>query len=342
MNEAIQETKEVKKLKLKARLIEVIKEMDSNLKLFCSEVRKDLRNEYDYVIGITGYPGYGKSTLAGIIGILIDYDYEFFKNICFIPTSKEIENSYMKLPMYSVLHVDEASRGLHKQKWYDKVQQKLNELYDTEREGHYLCTLLLMPRFQNFTENFRNFRIKYWINIVDRGLAIVYKRDEDKDAKDPWHIDENFKLKNKKWRGKRIYERDVPSVVRMEQQTLNYWFYFKFPEIPEDVWKEYQELKADSRKVSKENSVELENYKDRLQREKMERWKKISKLKQEGKKHEEIAVLLGCSPETIRRNLRQIEAWQRMQEDKKNPQHNSTKTDNIIYNPIKMDKFNSS
>lgn len=330
---------EIKKEKLNIRLKGFLREIDENLRFFCTQVKKDLRNEYDYVIGITGYPGYGKSTLAAILALLIDNDYEFSFNICFIPTSKEIQESYMKLNMYSILHVDEASRGLHKQKWYDKVQQTLNTLYDTEREGHYLCTLLLMPRFQNFTENFRNFRIKYWINVVERGLAIVYKRDEDKDAKDPWHIDENYKLKFKKWRSKKIYERDIPSVVRMEQQTMNYWFYFQFPEIPKDVWKDYQELKIGSRIISKANTLEIESYKDKIDREKLERWQMIKKLKEEGRKHEEIAIILKCSPETVRRHLRQMEAYERMNNPSETQHNSSNSSSNIIYNPISVTKF---
>jgi hypothetical protein len=280
----------------------------------------------------------GKSQLGAVMGSLIDFDYDFKKNICFIPTSKEIENSYMKLPMYSALHIDEASRGLHKQKWYDKVQQKLNELYDVEREGHFLCTLLLMPRFQNFSENFRNFRIKYWINIVERGIAIVYKRDEDKDAKDPWHIDENYKLKLKRWKGQKIFSRDIPNVVRIEQQTLNYWFYFKIPEIPKEIWAEYQLLKKDSR-VVKEEDNEIESYRDKMDREKLEKWNQIIVLKKEGKSHSEIGVSIGVSAETVRRHLRQIEAYEKMKGKSFATQIPSKKV-NIIFSKVPTDDFN--
>jgi len=335
----IEETTYQKRIKLKERLKEFLDGVDENLKLFCRLVRKDLRDEYDYVIAITGYPSSGKSQLASIVGMLIDFDYEFDVNICFIPTSKEIEISYMKLPMYSFLHVDEASRGLHKQKWYDKVQQKLNELYDVEREGHFLCTALIMPRFQNFAENFRNFRIKYWINIPQRGIAIAYKRDEDKDAKDPWHMDESYRMKFKKWGRKKVYERDMPAVVRMEQQTLNYWFYFNVPEIPKDIWAEYQKLKAGSRIISKISDVDIESHREKLEREKLEKWNEIIKLKQEGKTHDEIAAKMSCSPETIRRHLRQIEAYQKMKGLKENTQPHSTETHNYIFNPISMTKF---
>lgn len=300
-----------KKEKLRDLLGDFIKELDSNLKFFCKKVRGELRNEFDNVIAVTGYPGYGKSQLGSIIGLLIDYNYEFYKNICFIPSSKDIEERYMGLPIYSVLHVDEASKGLHKQKWYEKVQQKLNQLFDVERENHFLCTIVIMPRFQNFTENFRNFRIKYWINIPQRGIGVVYKRDEDKDAKDPWHIDENYKIKEKKWRGRRIFERDVGSLIRMEQATKNYWFYFKIPEIPKEIWAVYQHLKSESRK-EKEEDFEIESWKEKLEREKTDRWNKVIELKRKGYTNDEIGALIGVVAQTVRRDLRAIEAYERM------------------------------
>ena len=309
--------------------------LDSNMKLFAKEIKEELRNEGHVVIGITGYPGTGKSNATAILGCLIDEDYDFKKNICYIPTSKQIEEQYYGLNMFSFLHIDEASRGLHKHKWHDKIQQKLNELYDTEREGHFLATALIMPRFQNFTENFRNFMIKYWIHIPIKGLALFYKKDEDKDCKDPWHLDENYKKKKDKWRGKRVFERDLPSVVRMEQGTDCYWFYCKIPGIPKEVWSMYQKLKADSRVIARETNLEVESYKDRVNREKMERWDKITSYKQQGRTHEEIAALTGISVQTVRRNLREIEAYQRLKGIQPATTIDST---NNIYNLTNKDK----
>ncbi len=259
----------------------------------------------------------GKSMSTTTISLLIDHKYSFKKNVCFIPTSKEIKDMYLNLPMYSVLHIDEASRGMHKQQWHDKIQQTLNTLYDTEREGHYLCSILIMPRFQNFTENFRNFRIKYWINIINRGIGICYIKDEDKDTKDPWHLDDNYKLKQKNWRGKQIFERQINDVIEMEKKTKNYFFWFKIPKIPDEIWEEYQDLKKQSRVDAREREEELdvESYKDRLNNEKMARWKQIKEMKDKANTHDEIAVMLGCSPQTIRRNLREMEAYGKMKKD---------------------------
>ena len=288
------------------------KNIDPNLKTFAREIRWELRKQGHVVMGLTGYPGVGKSNDAAVIGCLIDREYKLDTNLCYIPTSKQIEQQYLNLPMYSYLHIDEASRGLHKHKWYDSIQQKLNLLYDTEREGHYLCSTLIMPRFQNFTENFRNFMITYWIHVPRKGIALFYKKDEDKDAKDPWHIDENYRMKLKKVGFKRTFEISTGEKIRLEQYTKCYWFYCKVPKIPDEVWKIYQEEKKKSRVEAKELEDQPESYRDKVSREKKERWRTILKLKKQGKTHVQISVILGCSLETIRKTVRQIETYLEM------------------------------
>lgn len=315
---------------------EFLSGLDDNLKLFAKEIRKELRDEGHVVIGITGYPNSGKSNFTAILGALIDEAYDFDFNICFIPTSKEIENKYMNLKMYSFFHIDEASRGLHKHKWHDKVQQKLNELYDTEREGHFLCTALIMPRFQNFAENFRNFMIKYWVNLPCKGLAVFYKRDEDKDAKDPWHIEESYKNKMKTWKGKRVFERTLPEAIRGEQRTDCYWFYCQIPGIPKDIWAYYQELKKQSRVKSPEPE-EGETYVERVGREKAERNAKIMSLHNKGHTYVEIGAMMGVSGETVRRSLRDYEAVLRLKGDDVTK---STVSNSILINKSSTNEIN--
>ena len=328
-------------MKLKEQLgIEYLKDIDKNLRYFCRKIRETLRDERDCVIAVTGYPGTGKSNNASIIGCLIDFDYSFEKNVCFIPTSKQIGEKYMDLPMFSILHIDEASRGLDKKRWYEKIQQKLNELFDTEREGHFLCTLLLMPRFQNFTENFRNFRIKYWINCVERGICVVYRRDEDPHVKDPWHMDENYKLKEKKWKGRRIFDRDLPSIIKIEKYSKNYWFWFQIPKIQEDVWNDYQVLKKDSRIIPIE--PEQETYRDKQKRERKERLVKISQMINSGYTRPQIAAALGVSLSMVILYLHELKGYDvALEEDKVTNKLTSSldvKEDNILINHKKENK----
>ena len=282
--------------------------VSEELKVFAREIRKALRNEGHVVIGVTGYPGVGKSNDVAVIGALIDEAYAFDKNICFIPTAKQIGDMYMQLPKYSVFHIDEASRGLHKHKWHDKVQQKINELYDTERENHYLCTILIMPRFQNFTENFRNFMITCWINIPEKGLAVFYKKDDDKDAKDPWHIDESYKKKMNSFGHKKIFERTMSDKLAKEQMTDCYWFHTLIPPIPKDIWEMYRAMKKESRVAKEEEVPETDDSGKRnwKERQRIERWEKIKSMKEQGKSDLEIAKELNVTIRTVKSNINEM------------------------------------
>lgn len=313
---------------------EFFDEIDPSMIYFAKEVRRLVREEKDCVIAITAYPGEGKSNLTGIVGMLIDKNYVFDQNICFIPTSKDITERYMSLKMFSFLHIDEASRGLHKHKWHDKIQQTLNQLYDTERDNHFLITALLMPRFQNFTENFRNFRIKYWIHIPVRGIAIFYKKDEDKDVKDPWHIEENYKAKLKLWRGQKVFQRDLGSIIRTEQRTPNYWFYCKVPALPKEVWGMYQTLKHESRKkeATEDAKTIIPN-----EEAKKERHRKIEELHAQGYKPSEIAALLGVSLSMAAKQSAVLNAKKRLLDSGSRPL-NPSKDTNIIFNNDKRYK----
>jgi len=301
-----------------------LKNLDSNFKYFCKGIKSNLKEENYELIAITGYAGSGKSQLGAIQGCLIDSSYTYSSNINFIPTSTEIEKDYLKLPPYSYLHIDEASRSIHKHKWYEKTQQKLATLYDTERENHYVCSCLIMPRFQNFTENFRNFFIKYWINIVARGIAIVYKRDEDKDTKDPWNIDDSFKLKQKAWKGKRVFERSIADIIRTEQKTKNYWFYFQIPEIPKEIWLPYKYLKKLSREEAKENdSLKVESHREKMVRERRELRENIKSLLNKGYNKSQIAVKIELSPSTVHRYMKEIEALESFDKPRVSSEHSN-------------------
>lgn len=315
------------KLSLRKKILtadpDFYKKIDKNLLIFCREIRRELRDEGHVVIGITGYPGKGKSNTVALLGSMIDERYDFEKNICFIPSSKEIQRQYFSLPMYSFYHIDEASRGLHKHKWHDKVQQKLNQLYDTEREGHFLCTALIMPRFQNFTENFRNFMITYWIDVPEKGIAVFYKKDQDKDAKDPWHMDENYKKKLKNWRNKRIFERSLGDKIRAEQSTDCYWFYCKVPPIPKAIWEEYQGLKRNSRTQVEEEPEEKTTLtaKERKEQDlsrRIERENRAMELLNKGLTRPQISIEMGVGLSAVADYIRVAKARSSMakEEDK--------------------------
>ena len=270
---------------------------------FISGIKQRLRSKYDLVIAITGEEGVSKSCLGIWLGFLLDDNFNIEKNVAYLPSSLEIKDKFNSLKRFSVLDIDESCRGLNKKKWHDKLQQDLVDLYTTERFRN-ICSLVLMPRFKDFTESFRNHRIKIWIHILHRtstyAQAVVYVRDDDKDCEFPWHQKENYKLKLKKFRGKKVSERRLSDKLTYERRTTNYLLDFKYPKLPEEIEKAYDYLKLESRKKIK--SVEDE----RIGKTLTEKWKNslikaINYIIKSNPKFTqgEVANLVGLSQQTI-------------------------------------------
>lgn len=175
---------------------------------------------------------------------------KYIKNECICAAITKIE----EITDYKGYIYDLSIDGIHRFIGNDIL------VSNTEREGHYKATIFLMPRFQDLNPYFRNFRVRYWVNIIDRGVAIVYKKDEDKDAKDPWHLDENYSYKYKKWwlMRKRISERSISDVIRVEEKLPNYWFWFEFPQLPKEMEDRFSALKKDSRIELRKQDAEKE------------------------------------------------------------------------------------
>lgn len=256
--------------------------------------------KYDFVVAFTGTAGSGKSTLAIMLGILVDKKYNISKNIVYIPKSNEVKKKFDLIDDGSVFHVDEAIKSLYKLKWYEKEQQSITETYATERYKR-ICSFFLMPRFQDFTEGFRNYRINLWIWIVDRGTAIIYMRDNDKDIKDPWHTDENIKIKNEYFKRRSVMYKSTEAILQAERKTPNYICDFKFPdyaEIDPDGYKLYEQMKLESRKV--DDNVDEEKLSLREQKYKMGLIKLIKWIREKLKvSYANLGEIIGVSEQAI-------------------------------------------
>ena len=91
----------------------------------------------------------------------------------------------------------------------------------------------------------------------------------------------------------------------------------------------------------KESDINLEttSYKERVNLIKIDRWKKIIELRNQNKTYEQIAVLLNVSSSTIRKSMREIEAYQGLKGDVYGSKLSQSDTFNNIYNQSKEDNL---
>ncbi len=150
----------------------------------CKTIMKRVREDYDCVLAITGDEGISKSTCANQIGFKTDKNYTLEKNVLYSPTKRLVEEAIKTLPRFSTVNGDEAIKILNKQLWHQPIQIFLNMFYRVCRQEN-KTSIMCMPRFSEFNEGFRNHRIKIWIHVLDRGIAVIFMQDPSALAKDP-------------------------------------------------------------------------------------------------------------------------------------------------------------
>jgi hypothetical protein len=211
-----------------------------------------VKRDKDLSVAVTGFEGDGKSALASDLGIALDPFFQFDRNMLFYPTSKEINDKIYNLPRFTPIIADEAIKILYKLNWASKVNKYLNVVYAVCRNQNKI-SIFNMPRFTDFTEYFRNHRIKLWIHIIDplsnqkeNGLAVVMSRSWNPVTGDPWGLKDFEKQMMFKRRRKKDAEYSLDDKISLFSRMPTYVDTLKFGWIDNARWKEYLRLKAQS------------------------------------------------------------------------------------------------
>jgi hypothetical protein len=246
--------------------------MEISLKRLCEAFNKRLDNNYDLVIAFAGInPGVGKTTLAIQTGMMTDPNFTLEKNVAYFPNFDLIKEQFFSFEKKSYFLIDEAIKVLYKLRWMDRLQIKIDEMYALERKRN-ICTALCIPRFIDLNEQFRNYRVKFWFQIIERGVAIVYTRDEDEHCPDPWHFKENYEMKREYWykRGRRVADISTEERLQIARNTIGYVTDIKFDALDPEIEKRYIGL-LEKHKDEEKNMVEEKREPDVLREREKQR-----------------------------------------------------------------------
>lgn len=230
--------------------------------------KKRVHEDKDLVLAFTGNEGDGKSGLSINFGLKVDGNFDLKRNILYSPTVQEAREKIFNLPHFSYVDVDEAIKVMYKLNWSNKLAKYLNVVYAICRNEHKI-TGLCMPRFTDFTEYFRNHRIRVWVHIFDPisksknwGEAAVMVKSWNPLTSDPWGMVQAEKLYRKLTKRQRAgtfsveMQKDFYSKLDSFVDTLEFGF------VKQDLWEEYIRLKAelsvaDELDEDKESKAEL-------------------------------------------------------------------------------------
>jgi hypothetical protein len=239
---------------------------------FADSILKDkLERNYNCTSVISGFMGKGKSTLAYQLSKRIDYRrFSIRRNFIFDPNYRAIADAINKLEKCSSPIVDEAIKSFYRQDWFTEMQKSLMKLFTTSRKQQQ-ATFLCIPRFISLRTDFRNDVTDYWIQVIARGLAVVFYRDVNPLAIDPWHIKDNNKIWEMTSRRMNILKiaGDLDEQMKILMKFKNFVTCFTFHQMPKEDEEEYLKLWDEFRfKISDIEDVELkrreQKYKDCL------------------------------------------------------------------------------
>jgi hypothetical protein len=163
-----------------------------------------------------------------------------------------MKEAITQLPQYSCIIADEAIRILYKMQWYTKAQIYLNQLFSLCRQENKIV-LLCIPRFMDINSYFRTWRIKFWVNILERGTAVLFGKDWSQFCKEPWHLDENQKM-IEQHRKRMSYELDAK--IGLLSKLHGYSGIIHFDDLDPETKKQYLEVKKKSSYEDLEKIVE--------------------------------------------------------------------------------------
>jgi hypothetical protein len=220
---------------------------------FVEVLKRRVKKDWDAVVGITGEEGSSKSTLASwfvYLGCLYDGLNEedalkkFTDYTIFSPNKERVQEQITKSERYSIINADEAIKILYKQNWATPIQKFLNMFYALCRQENKV-SILCMPRFLDFNEFFRNHRIKFWIHVVDRGVAVVFERDWFPSSADPWMLKESQKLNYMLYTKRKTGDFNTEQKIQALAKLKNFIGVIRFEDLPTKLKNVYRDGKAE-------------------------------------------------------------------------------------------------
>jgi hypothetical protein len=189
----------------------------------------------DCPIAVTGYAGEGKSVLVKQIANAYDRRFNFDRN--FIYGREELKRKIDELPP-SALCVDESMNVLYKRDWGTKGQKEVIKLLDLCRFKKHTI-IFTQPTFTALDSHVRDFRLRLWIYVIMRGLAVVFRPIRGISYEDPWFLRENNEIINKYI--KKLGE--IEGRIEGCYHSKNFLAFIRWDDISKEEYEIYEEVK---------------------------------------------------------------------------------------------------
>lgn len=268
-----------------------------SLREIAKAVADGIKLNNGYVIAICGPNGVGKSTLAILLGMLIHLylkiRFDFEKNIIYVPDVEYIRKTIADRSLDSqVFIVDEAIKVMHKRRFASREQVFLAELFASLHRKTHKIFILCMPRFAHFDKYYREDKLNMWIEVMQRGLAVVFLKSTNPLAQDSWCVKENQRIWEKAERRQGVLT--IEKQYKILRRFKTFYTGFRFPDLASPLKETYESLvekhsalfAVQQKKVDPKLGRRSQAYRTALV-------KLVNDMRTEGIRHKEIATRTG-------------------------------------------------
>lgn len=221
-------------------------------------------NDFDSMLCISGGEGVGKSTLAYWIARMMDLLFTIEKTFIFSPKTQEAIKQAKELHPFGAIVLDEGVKAAYKLNWNKSIQIQLKKVFNINRSEN-KTTIVCIPNYRDLDSYFRNHRVKFWIHVYSRSKAVVFRRQDNPYATDPFLLDWNDRdwLKSVLKKGRKAKILDDEELLKKMQRNPCYFEEFVFPSIPWSHFQQYSRLKEhfkyeDEDEANKPSNIQLQ------------------------------------------------------------------------------------
>jgi hypothetical protein len=199
----------------------------------------------DMIVGITGFKGVGKTTLAldltykylTMFKPEIDFKNELHRFIAFDP--EQIKNNLLNEEDGLPLIADEAVQWMMAEDWAKAESRILKKLFTLARLKHRIV-FVCIPEFFWIDRKYREDMILFWIHVVGRGMGVIFTLDTKIGAKDKWHREEFEKISS--------FNVFTPpeKIINIYRKHPCFFDGIKFNKIDENIYNKYLKLRNEA------------------------------------------------------------------------------------------------
>lgn len=229
---------------------------------FMKKVKRALKDKYSQVIVVssTGQNGKGKSHLLYQFGRDMTKEFGLKRNFFFGRTVEQLKNHTDALPVGDINLIDEALRLYYKRRAMSSGNIDLNEWMQADQRKTGVAVVMAIPDFTDLDKGAIKGKVDWWIEIMERGVAVVFKPDRFPTA-DPWHFAELQAIQKAR---KNITKENFVKKIKLLQKHPCYYGLLFWTAMPKEDEKAYLKIVSDALKEFGEGSPVDKEMADKL------------------------------------------------------------------------------